>query len=45
MTRTSARKLVAAPLLSIDLPADSLLARTRHEVASPRRRTTPRHAN
>ena len=38
MTRTSAGKLVAAPLLSIDLPADSLLARTRHEVAASRRR-------
>ena len=29
MNRTGARKLVAAPLLAIDLPADSLLARTR----------------
>ena len=37
MTRTSARKLVAAPLLPIDLPADSLLARTRHAVAPSRR--------
>lgn len=45
MTRTSARKLVAAPLLPIDLPADSLLARTRHVAAATQRRVGPRRSN
>ncbi len=45
MTRASAQKLAAAPLLPIDLAADSLLARTQHTVAINRRRGASKRSN
>ena len=44
MTRAAAQKLVAAPLLPIQLPADSLLVRTRPVVADSKRRAAARRA-
>lgn len=40
MTPSAAGKLVAAPLLPISLPADSLLVRTRSAASAPTRRAT-----
>jgi AcrR family transcriptional regulator len=45
MTRSSAQKLVAAPLLPIDLPADSLLVRTQPAAAARTRRAPARRSN
>ena len=44
MTRAAAQKLVAAPLLPIQLPADSLLVRTRPAVGDSKRGAAARRA-
>lgn len=45
MTRASAQRLVAAPLLPIELPADSLLVRTQPAAVARTRRTSTRRSH